>query len=249
MRALQLAVGWAALCGFTAAGAYYGMIELDLSMHLQARLCPACGQPGSAANNPQTPAKTVPPQQQLPPYSPPRQPDPKAPAQQNTVVPPAQQSSTPPQRQPPAAYRPPVWNQPPATQPQQVQPQPQPQAGPSVDPRQTRTSPTVAPQQQPQAPVTRVPDQTAVQPNLSGLGLRLNDLVERGVSVNAFFSQMEKTLREQGQSLRSDIRSAQSASQQYLSEAAAAIRAGNASLAAHKLNQAEEKISYLEQSK
>ena len=52
MRLVKLGLGWLAICALTAAGSYYGAIELDQDLGLQAKLCPSCAAGGGAVTPP-----------------------------------------------------------------------------------------------------------------------------------------------------------------------------------------------------
>ncbi len=231
MRLVKLGLGWLAICALTAAGSYYGAIELDQDLGLQAKLCPSCaagggpvtppasspgngnpsqGNPGSTGStgnvspvtNPNPPVSTPPPS----PYAPT-----PAPARNNPPQPsypaPSYPTNPPPQRQP--------QYQPPAQAPIQRPPTPAP--APGVD--------------------------------VSGLVVRYNALLDRANSINNEFAQIERDLKSQGQSLRGDIQSARQTMLSSMQGAAAAIRAKDGSTASRLMQIAEQKINFLEQSR
>lgn len=111
MRWAQLATGWMALCALTAGGTYYGLIELDQQMGLQARL-------GSSGTGSVVPAPVPPepvPKKDDPPVRVDPQPTPPDPAPKKNDPPPARVDRPPSKQDPPPARTdpPPVRTDPP----------------------------------------------------------------------------------------------------------------------------------------
>jgi ElaB/YqjD/DUF883 family membrane-anchored ribosome-binding protein len=84
---------------------------------------------------------------------------------------------------------------------------------------------------------------------VSGLQSRYVDLVDRANQIIPFFENLESQLRQQGQPLRSSIKSAMGQAKQSLQDAQSALRRGDAAAAQQALGMAEQKIDFLEQSK
>ncbi len=228
-RIAQLAVGWLALCGLTAGGTYYGMLELDQQYPVQAKLqswlgpatappaanpaAPPPG-PGTVPANPNPDPRTVP----DPVVQPVVTPDPK------TGTKPA---NPPPGQTPPPPSQTPVTTLPPVTQP-------------------VVTQPVVTPT----PPVTVVqPPVSRPSPSVAGVQVRYDDLVDRGNQIVTFFHNMEDQLKAAGQPLRATIKSAMRAVTIGLQDAQGALRRGDGLAAAQALDAVEQKIVFLEQSK
>ena len=231
MRLVKLALGWLAICVLTAAGSYYGALELDQDLGLQAKLCPTCvpetaAQPGPGTPPPKgTPGTTG---------SPGATGNPGTTGAPPVVSPPPTQPITgnpgrnpyPPQQGTPANPTPPPQYQPPP--PQTYQP----------PARQ-------APIQQP--PIQQRPPTPGV--DVSGLVAQYNALLERANSVNNEWAAIERDLRSQGQTLRGDIASARAQMIGSLNGAKAALQSKDGSMASHYMQIAEQKINFLEQSR
>lgn len=237
MRLVKLGLGWLAICALTAAGSYYGAIELDQDLGLQAKLCPSCAAGGGAVT---------------PPGPAPGNPNQGSPGSTGSTGNPTPTGNpNPPVAQPPVqAPSAPVSNpNPPQTTPTYPNPNPS-----YRNPGNPMTPP---PQQRPvyrppmQAPVQIPPTRQAPAPgiDMSAVTAQYNALLDRANSINNEFAQIERDLKSQGQSLRADIASARSTMISSMQGAAAAIRAKDPSTATRLMQIAEQKINYLEQSR
>jgi hypothetical protein len=235
MRALQLFIGWAALCGLTAAGTYYSAIELDQQFGLQAKL----GGSSVQAGNNNTPPPIPDPSKQTPVVDPSKQQTPAVTdpsKQQIPVVDPDKQQPGIDHGKPPSRD----------TQPPHVDP-PDNQTNPAYNPNPQNPNPrrdVVEPVRRPD--VNPGPGRTA---NMGALQSRYAALLDRAKELNTFYGQMEANLRGQGMGLRSNVKSALGSMIQSINAANAALRSGDAAGCGHNLDLAEEKINFLEEQK
>ncbi|HTX36047.1 MAG TPA: hypothetical protein VME43_13545 [Bryobacteraceae bacterium] len=234
MRLVKLGLGWLAICALTAAGSYYGAIELDQDLGLQAKLCPSCAAGGGPVTPPVSSPGNGSPSQGNPGstgstggpdnVSPVTNPNPPV-----ATPPPSQYTPTP----APARSNPPQPGYPAPSYPTNPPPQRQPQYQPPV-----------------QSPIQRPPTQApAPGVDVSGLVVRYNALLDRANAINNEFGQIERDLKSQGQSLRGDIQSARQTMIQSMNGAAAALRAKDGSTASRLMQKAEQEINFLEQSR
>jgi hypothetical protein len=233
VRLVKLALGWLSICALTAAGSYYGALELDQDFGLQAKLCPNC----TAAANATAPTA---PNNGIPKGTPGNTGSSGNPG--STGNPPA------------APYKPPVYTPPPSApvnpQPQPTNPAPAQNNNPTYP---TRPPVTYQPPQQQKRPAQPPPQTQVPAPapgvDVSDLVARYNALLERANSINNEFAQIERDLKSQGQSLRGDIVAARTAMISSLAAAKIALQQRDGSTASRQMQVAEQKIAYLEQSR
>src|SRR5260370_32459757 len=211
LRLVQLAVGWLVLCALTGSGTYYGLIELDQQISLQAKLA------GYLQTTPTpAPAPTGMPPQPTPTPGP----VPKFAPTPTTVSPTTTPTAAPPQ-------------------PTQARPTPYPTAAPQPTPYPT-TAPQPTPAYRPTPPPTHP---------VTGLQTRFDRFKDRATQIVSFYQQLEVQLRQQGQPLRSEIKSAWRGAMDNLTAADRALRSGDAAGGNRDLDLAQQKIEFLELSK
>jgi len=243
-------------------GTYYGLIELDQQIGLQARLggpktIMNAGGTGSFTGQPVTPAPVVPAPGNTPQPTPDTGGSPGKPITNPTNPPGGNTGQRPPdpgltsggQRTPPPSYRTPDPGQ--GTQ----QPIPgqrikspisgQPDVGqPGQGQPGTGQSPVVDPT--PPPPTTVRQDPPRGNPAIEG---RLQRVTDEAIEVASFFKQRQLELQQMKQPLRADIRSKWSSMSSYIESARNALRNGDAAGASRYLDMAEDCIDYLNQSK
>jgi hypothetical protein len=211
LRLVQLAVGWLVLCALTGSGTYYGLIELDQQISLQAKL---------ASYLQTTPTPTPAPTGMPPQPTPTSGPVPTFAPTPTTATPTTIPTAAPPQPTP-------------------ARPTPYPTAAPQPTPYPT-TAPQPTPVYRPTPPPTHP---------VTGLQTRFDDLKDRATQIISFYQQLEVQLRQQGQPLRSEIKSAWRGAVDNLTAAERALHSGDAAGANRNLDLAQQKIEFMEQSK
>lgn len=239
MNTVRLVLGWLFLAGFTAAGTYYAMDEVDSRVglarfHLHEKL----GFTRYAAVSPPPVNNQVPvsnPTQVIVPAGQGGQP--------NSQTPPVQ--IPPPQIvQPPAAQNPP----PPIISPSQTQPQPIVVTPPVQIPPQNTTPPPVRnPQQQPQQRPVYTPQQQIVPApsrpqDYTETNERLIEVKSRAEGVRKVWAD---TLRNVP-SPRSEITGALAAMRRYTQQAEQSLQSGDTASARRYLDQAEKQMEILQ---